>query len=227
MADGNNFSFPGVFGFPPDIPAEPQPVALTAELTLDDGSVVNVESGVDVPHGASGGRITLRIPCTDVPAGRLVARAVVRNPNLDVEVPIAWLPPTCVPLCGYLEFSCAPDDLVAGPGFDRMEFFGWPVKVAEQDEPVGCLPAPPGTPVTSAFALPDLPPNPACTAGHVTSAGGENIPGIQIEDNQHEDCFSIRYTDPDSGEQDVIHFCDWPALKAAIDKHQSERGGKT
>lgn len=67
----------------------------------------------------------------------------------------------------------------------------------------------------------------SCSPDHKTPAGGENLPGTVIEDNQHEDCFSIRYTDRDSGEQDLIHFCDWPALKAAIDQHQRERGGAT
>lgn len=70
-----------------------------------------------------------------------------------------------------------------------------------------------------------------CSADHDTPAGGENLPGITIEDNQHKDCFSIRYYDPGEHESpadaDLIHFCDWPALKAAIDKHQRERSGKT
>ena len=60
---------------------------------------------------------------------------------------------------------------------------------------------------------------------HETPAGGENDHGITIEDNQDPDCFSIRSDNHDDTE-DLIHFCDWPALKAAIDKHQSERGGR-
>lgn len=73
----------------------------------------------------------------------------------------------------------------------------------------------PATPVT------------ACSPDHQTPAGGENLPGIEITDNQDRDCFSIVYTDPDDpGDCDVIHFCDWPALRAAIDKHQRERGGR-
>ena len=60
---------------------------------------------------------------------------------------------------------------------------------------------------------------------HNTPAGGRNSCGIVIEDNQDPDCFSIRQDNHDDSE-DLIHFCDWPALKAAIDKHQSERGGK-
>jgi hypothetical protein len=66
-----------------------------------------------------------------------------------------------------------------------------------------------------------------CSPDHVTPAGGGNSTSIVIEDNQHRDCFSIRYTDPADGSQDLIHFCDWPALKAAIDRHQSERGSRT
>jgi hypothetical protein len=69
--------------------------------------------------------------------------------------------------------------------------------------------------------------SPVCSADHHTPAGGRNLPTIVIEDNQAADCFSIRYTDQVSDEQQLIHFCDWPALKAAIDKHQSERGGAT
>lgn len=70
----------------------------------------------------------------------------------------------------------------------------------------------------------------ACSTGHVTPAGGGNLPGIVIEDNQDADCFSVRYYDPAEheapGDADLIHFCDWPALKTAIDKHQRERGGE-
>ena len=62
-----------------------------------------------------------------------------------------------------------------------------------------------------------------CSAQHKTPAGGENAAGIVIEDNQDPDCFSIR-SDNHDGTDDLIHFCDWPALRAAIDKHQRERG---
>jgi hypothetical protein len=61
-----------------------------------------------------------------------------------------------------------------------------------------------------------------CSPDHVTPAGGENDPGITIEDNQDPDCFSIRSENHDLTE-DLIHFCDWTALKAAIDRHQAER----
>ena len=65
-----------------------------------------------------------------------------------------------------------------------------------------------------------------CSPDHQTPAGGENLPGIVVEDNQDKDCFSVRYDDPDDDSLDVIHFCDWPALRAAIDQHQRERGGR-
>jgi hypothetical protein len=69
-----------------------------------------------------------------------------------------------------------------------------------------------------------------CSPDHHTPAGGENDQGIVIEDNQDRDCFSIRYYDRavhgDDLTGDLIHFCDWPALKAAIGKHQHERGGR-
>ena len=63
-----------------------------------------------------------------------------------------------------------------------------------------------------------------CSSTHITPAGGQND-DITIEDNQDKDCFSIREDNHD-GTNDLIHFCDWPALKAAIDKHQAERGGR-
>ena len=65
----------------------------------------------------------------------------------------------------------------------------------------------------------------ACRLGHITPAGGENLPGIQIQDNQDADCFSIQYYDPEERAADLIHFCDWPALRDAIDRHQTERHG--
>jgi len=65
-----------------------------------------------------------------------------------------------------------------------------------------------------------------CSAAHSTPAGGGNNSGITIGDNQDKDCFSI-YQDNHDGTWDTIHVCDWPALKAAIDRHQAERGGRT
>ena len=64
------------------------------------------------------------------------------------------------------------------------------------------------------------------TVRHITPAGGVNLHGTVIGDNQHTDCFSIYQGGDDGTDWDAIHFCDWPALKAAIDKHQSERGGR-
>lgn len=65
------------------------------------------------------------------------------------------------------------------------------------------------------------------TVLHVTPAGGENLHGTVIIDNRDADCFSICQGGDNDTDWDTIHFCDWPALKAAIDKHQSERGGRT
>jgi hypothetical protein len=85
---------------------------LAAELTLDDGSVVDVPSGVHAPDPATRGRINVRVPCGEVPAGRRVARAVIRNAAMDVEAPMAYLPPSPVPLCGYLDVSVGAQDLI-------------------------------------------------------------------------------------------------------------------
>ena len=55
-----------------------------------------------------------------------------------------------------------------------------------------------------------------------------SVPGsldIEFGDNQDVDCLSVyQHADPD--DDDVIHICDWPAFKAAGDKHQLERGGR-
>jgi hypothetical protein len=61
-----------------------------------------------------------------------------------------------------------------------------------------------------------------CGGEHHTLAGGTNDPRMFIGDNQGRDCFSI-YSTNDDGTEDTIHFCDWPALRAAIDKHPAER----
>lgn len=62
----------------------------------------------------------------------------------------------------------------------------------------------------------------ACSPDHHTQCGS-----IEIGDNQDRDCLSL-YQDEfaDDAETDTIHICDWPALKAAIDQHQRERGGR-
>lgn len=60
---------------------------------------------------------------------------------------------------------------------------------------------------------------------HETPGGGENA-HITIGDNQDPDCFSIYQENRDGSDWDVIHVCDWPALKAAINRHQAERGSR-
>jgi hypothetical protein len=65
---------------------------------------------------------------------------------------------------------------------------------------------------------------PACTISHHTPSG---TAGVEFGDNQDRDCLSIWQTDPANADMDaIIHICDWPAFKAAGDKHQQERGGK-
>jgi hypothetical protein len=64
------------------------------------------------------------------------------------------------------------------------------------------------------------------TAGRIVYPDGTEEPfGIWVEPNQDPDCFSIRSIN-DDGSEDLIHFCDWPAMKAAIDAFQGERGGQ-
>lgn len=61
---------------------------------------------------------------------------------------------------------------------------------------------------------------PACSPDHHTQCGT-----IEIGDNQDRDCLSLYQGE--NGEWDTVHICDWPALKAAVDQHQRERGGRT
>lgn len=61
---------------------------------------------------------------------------------------------------------------------------------------------------------------PACSPDHHTQCGT-----IEIGVNQDRDCLSL--CQDLNGESDTIHICDWPALKAAVDRHQRERGGRT
>ena len=66
-------------------------------------------------------------------------------------------------------------------------------------------------------------PPPACSPDHHTQCGT-----IEIGDNQDRDCLSLYQSEfADDAETDTIHICDWPALKAAVDQHQRERGGRT
>ena len=46
--------------------------------------------------------------------------------------------------------------------------------------------------------------------------------GVFIEPNIDTTCFSIRSVEQD-GEEDLIHFCDWPALRATIDQFMADR----
>jgi hypothetical protein len=62
----------------------------------------------------------------------------------------------------------------------------------------------------------------ADVALHHTPAGGGNLHGTYIGDSQDPDCFCI-YQDREDSDRDVVHICDWPALRAAIEQHQSER----
>ena len=67
-----------------------------------------------------------------------------------------------------------------------------------------------------------VPEPPACSPDHRTQCGD-----IEIGDNQDRDCLSLYQDDVAAGVTDTIHICDWPALKAAVDQHQRERGGST
>ena len=46
--------------------------------------------------------------------------------------------------------------------------------------------------------------------------------GVFIEPNIDTECFSIRSVDG-SGNEDLIHFCDWPELRATIDQFMADR----
>lgn len=58
---------------------------LTAELTLDDGSVVYVPEGVHAPAAASRGQVVVRVPA-GCSADHPVVRLVVRNARLNAEL---------------------------------------------------------------------------------------------------------------------------------------------
>ena len=55
--------------------------------------------------------------------------------------------------------------------------------------------------------------------------GGANDPGIKFEPNQYWGCFSIRSDDNPAKDQpeQLIHFCDWPAMRNTIDALQEAR----
>lgn len=54
--------------------------------------------------------------------------------------------------------------------------------------------------------------------------GGGNLPRTTVEANQSKDCFTIRQFSDD--DQDLIHICDWAAMKATVDQFQKEREGQ-
>lgn len=66
---------------------------------------------------------------------------------------------------------------------------------------------------------------PACLPDHKTVMDRENA-GIEVIDNHDRDCLTIRQLDAWQETWDMIHICNWPAFKAAVDQHQRERGGR-
>jgi len=54
--------------------------------------------------------------------------------------------------------------------------------------------------------------------------GGGNA-DICIEPNVDTTCFSIRQENAD-GTEDLIHFCDWPAMRATIDQWMIDRAAE-
>jgi hypothetical protein len=48
------------------------------------------------------------------------------------------------------------------------------------------------------------------------------VPGTEWVTYQLIDDFSIRSVDQ-NGDEDLIHFCDWPALRATIDQFMADR----
>jgi hypothetical protein len=90
-------------------PSEPVPVHLTAELTLDDGSVVYVQQDILVEHHPVGqpGRMNVLVPCKAVPAGRLIARSVIACGD-GRESPWVFSPPMSVPASWLLRVPFEP-----------------------------------------------------------------------------------------------------------------------
>jgi hypothetical protein len=54
----------------------------------------------------------------------------------------------------------------------------------------------------------------------------DNTVDIELQENQNADCFTLYQHDGISENADLIHVCNWPALKKAIDDFQAMRGGK-
>ena len=56
---------------------------------------------------------------------------------------------------------------------------------------------------------------------------GGNDYGIGVQANQDPDCLTLYEERGGPLDADLIHICDWPAAKAAIDAFQRARGGRT
>jgi len=52
--------------------------------------------------------------------------------------------------------------------------------------------------------------------------GGDNHPNTTVEPNVDTACFSLRQVN-DDGSEDLIHFCNWPAMRDTIDQFMAER----
>ena len=93
--------------------AQVKPARLSAELTLDDGSVIQIprDSGVVADGPASGGQITVRVPGASVPLGRFVTHVVIRS---DSPLPEGSqfgadiVPALLVPPDGWLHVRIGP-----------------------------------------------------------------------------------------------------------------------
>lgn len=93
-----------------------EPPVLVAEVTLADGSLVYVPEGVHAIAPASAGWITVRVPCAAFPAGRNVARVVIRSSaDPPGEYPWVYQPPMTVPLCGYLDVPVSGAEITSAP----------------------------------------------------------------------------------------------------------------
>ena len=47
--------------------------------------------------------------------------------------------------------------------------------------------------------------------------------GVFIEPNVDTTCFAIRQINDNGDDDDIIHICDWPALRATIDQFMADR----
>lgn len=73
---------------------------------------------------------------------------------------------------------------------------------------------------------PRLVPSTEWISYEINPSTGEQIErargGVYIEANQDTTCFSIRSVD-EGGDEDLIHFCDWPELLHTIAKFMEDR----